>query len=244
MEAIILKLMNELVAFFKKKSQKNDSPDIDRNLLEIIKTLSTGKVSSIFDVGACHGRYSLASSHFFLQADIHCFEPFPEAFDVLKKNLKGDRFHLNNVAVSNKIGNEKFYVNNLHETNSLLPSAHTNSIIDKLIKSKSEIIVGVTTIQDYCDSEKINCIDILKIDAQGNTINVLEGCLDLLVQGRIKFIQCEVEFLEIYQNQKLFHHIATYLEQYNYHLFSLYNLHFDVNDRLSWADALFYIPQQ
>lgn len=235
--------MKELLAFFKKKLIKDIVPDIDDNLLRIINKLAGENIANVFDVGACYGRYSLASSRLFLKADIHCFEPFPEAFKILQKNLNGNKFHLNNVAVSNEICKAKFYVNELHETNSLLPSAHTNSIIDKLTKSKSGMMVDVTTLQHYCDMEKINIIDLLKIDVQGNTLNVIKGCFGLLTDGRIKFIQCEVEFLEIYKNQKLFHHIATYLEQYNYHLFSLYNMHFDVNDRLSWADALFYKPQ-
>ena len=221
-----------------------DQINIDGGILEVIKYLGRKEVSNIFDVGAFHGRYALASSKVFENAKIHCFEPSPRAFQVLQRNLVGDRFSLHNSAVSDITGTTKFYLNENHETNSLLLSTQTNSVVDHLTKYRSEISVDAITLQQHCRDRNIDSIDLLKVDVQGATMNVIEGCSELLQKGKIRLIQCEVEFLEIYKNQKLFHHVATYLEKNDFSLYSLYNLHFDVNERLSWADALFYKPNE
>ncbi len=227
-----------LERFLFRKTRKNN-PVIDSQVLEIIKS-ELIDASIVFDIGACHGSYSLAAINIFTAPNIHCFEPFPEAFEILKCNLTGENTTLNNCAISDKTTREIFYVNSLRETNSLLPSNLTNSSIDRLIKTEYNIIVNVETIDNYCRLKCIDEIDLLKIDAQGNTLNILKGSESLLRSNKIKCIQCEVEFLEIYKNQKLYHDIAGYLEQFGYRLFSIYNLHYDVNNRLSWGDAVFF----
>jgi FkbM family methyltransferase len=210
------------------------------SILDAIATLCHGKANVVFDIGAYHGQYAAQAMKQIDITALHCFEPFPESFEVLKKNLEGTSCTAHPIALSDFAGVADFYVNQFNETNSLLPAVKTESQIDDLIQNKTVVQVAVRTLDGFCRAQEIEAVDVLKIDAQGNTLKILQGAKELLQKKAFGLIQCEAEFLEIYKDEALFHQIASYLEQFGYKLYSLYNLHFDVNQRLSWADALFY----
>ncbi|MDB5014018.1 MAG: methyltransferase FkbM family [Daejeonella sp.] len=231
-----LKFFHEFISNFKSKNES----DHHIKVIEVIKTLLNNQLRVAFDVGAHYGSYSKALNIMAKDAQIHCFEPFPEAFCKLKNNLiNNNNVHLYQIALSDINGNAKFYINNSEETNSLLPSAITNSEIDNLTQNNRIIDVSVRTLDSICQQQNIVSIDLLKIDAQGNTLNILTGAIQLLKSLSIKVIQCETEFLEIYISQSLFPQTAVFLEKYGYFLYSLYNIHYDVNQRISWADAVY-----
>lgn len=228
--------------FFKNTSSLNkEAADIDVQIIKIIKNLTSLNIDIVFDIGAHYGRYAKAINQQINNAEIYCFEPFPESFDILKGELNENCYHLFPLAMSDIESIQTFYVNELNETNSLLPSAVTNSEIDNLIVNKTIINVNVDTIKNFCKKEKIDHIDILKIDAQGNTINILKGATEMLQSKSIRIIQCEVEFIEIYKGQSLFHEVTSFLENFDYKLYSLYQIHYDINNRISWADALYFL---
>jgi FkbM family methyltransferase len=213
---------------------------VEKAILDDIVLLTRGQAEVAFDVGAHHGRYAAELAKRIAVKKIFCFEPFPQSFNELKKNLKDSIYHHQQLAVSNYSGVATFYVNYFDETNSLLPSAATGSGIDRLTEQQGLIEVTVETLENFCEKNSIRKIDLLKIDAQGNSYNVLKGAVELLRNKAFKLIQCEAEFLEIYKGEHLYHKIAILLEEYGYSLYSLYNIHYDVNGRISWADALFF----
>lgn len=209
---------------------------------EILK-ISNVEIKTIFDIGAHHGKYTTELIKKIKNYKIYLFEPYVKSFNVLSGNIKDKNCRLFQIALSDKVGFEKFYINNLDETNSLLPSAVTESYIDDLTKNESITSVEVSTIDIFCNDNSIDTINLLKIDVQGNTLKVLKGAFNMLQNKKIDLIQAEIEFVEIYQNQALFHHVTKYLEELGYELYSLYNLHYDINDRLSWADAIYSIKK-
>lgn len=221
--------------FFKKKANKEIAPDIFSDL----KTLCNGRAVVVFDIGAHHGDYAKRITNAVTLDYCYCFEPFKTSYEVLKSQLTENKFRKFQIALSDFEGYSDFYANQFDQTNSLLPAVKTNSSIDTLIANQAIVKVKVDTLDNFCDKNEISRIDILKIDTQGNTYGVLNGAKYLLENGLIGIIQCEVEFIEIYKDEQLFHKIAIFLEEYGYELYSLYNLHFDINNRLSWADAIF-----
>jgi len=221
--------------FLTKSDRKVDVPDI----FDDLKILCNGKAPVVFDIGAHHGDYAKKINSVITLNECYCFEPFEDSFNVLKSQLIGKNFRKFQIALSDFEGQSKFYSNQYDQTNSLLPTVKTNSSIDNLIANKAITSVNVETLDNFCDRNGIKRIDLLKIDTQGNTYGVLNGAKRLLESNGVGIIQCEVEFIEIYRNEQLFHRIALFLEEHGYQLYSLYNLHYDINNRLSWADALF-----
>jgi FkbM family methyltransferase len=224
---------------FKRKNFNPEMHPVDKNILTVITGLSGNQVKSIVDAGAHHGRFASAALGFWPGVKLYCFEPSPEAFENLKRNLDGLNCELFNCALAGKPGISEFFLNKNSETNSLLKSISTNSAVDAETSNMSTITVEVKTLDEIFADKLLNKIDLLKIDVQGATLPVLEGAVSLLKQQNIRMIQCEVEFISIYKDEALFNSIWSFLEKFSYELYSLYNLHYDINERLSWADALF-----
>ena len=76
------------------------------------------------------------------------------------------------------------------------------------------------------------------MDVQGFELDVLRGDEHLLRNQKIKFIYCEVEFLEIYKGQTLDEDVIKYLRAFDYVPVYLYNINYS-NENIAWCDVLF-----
>ena len=141
--------------------------------------------------------------------------------------------------MSSSSGINDFFVDKSSETNSLFPSKKVNSAIDDLTSGIDKITIHTLTLNEFCASHNIDRIDLLKLDTQGSELEVLKGSDSLLKTQSILAIYCEVEFIEIYEDQPLFDEIFRYLATYGYTLYNLYNLNSLETGQLAWADALF-----
>ena len=207
--------------------------------IDRIKTESS-QFKTVFDVGAYHGKFideMLLSNP---RLTVHSFEPYNISFQFLVNKFKKQQNVLvNNYAVSDKAGQANFNINAFAETNSLLESASVNETINSLTKKESDQTVQVISLGDYCLQNSIAEIDLIKIDTQGNSFNVLTGLAALLKEKKIKYLYVEAEFIEIYKNEKLFSEIESLMRSFDYGIVDLYNLNYLNNDRLAWCDVLF-----
>ena len=121
----------------------------------------------------------------------------------------------------------------------MLNSNRTDSWIDSATETKHSIKVQTDTIDHFCERMSIESIDILKLDVQGAELLVLEGARRMLENKKINLIFTEVEFIEIYKGQPLFHEITAFLSAYNYQLFGLHTAHKFDNGQLAWGDAIY-----
>ena len=173
-----------------------------------------------FDVGAHEGMKSHLYSEIFPNAEIFSFEPFPESFKILeKKNIK--RVKAYNFGFSNKRSTETFFCNVGSATNSLLELSDKASVTwkgNKWLKKTSSINCHFHTIDEFCQENKINLIDFMKIDVQGAEYLVLEGAKSILKNKRIKYVQMEIIIGDTYKNQKPFSYYIKLFEDYGYKL--------------------------
>ena len=173
-----------------------------------------------FDVGAHEGAKSNLYSKLFTNAEIYSFEPFPESFKILeKKNIK--RVKAYNFGFSNKKSTDTFFCNIGSATNSLLELSEKASVTwkgNKWLKKTSLIKCNFHTIDKFCEENKIDFIDFIKIDVQGAEYLVLEGAKNILKNKKIKYLQMEIIIGDTYKNQKpLFYYIKLF-EDYGYKL--------------------------
>jgi FkbM family methyltransferase len=132
----------------------------------------------IFDVGAYDGGTAIKYHKYFPLANVYSFEPFAKSFIKLDETASKNSFIIPiNAAASDKVDIANLYVNNMDATNSLLPSAITNSYLDGLTKLDHIESVITTTIDQICIERNIDFIDILKIDVQGGGLEVHTGQL-------------------------------------------------------------------
>lgn len=87
-----------------------------------------------------------------------------------------------------------------------------------------EVDVETTTLDRFCEIEKVSEIDFLQIDVQGADLDVLHGATNFLVKS-VLAVQIEVEFSELYKGQPLFADVDIFLRGQGFSLFDLYRSH-------------------
>ena len=219
--------------------------NINRDAFLMQRMLLSNRGGTILDMGARIGETTAKYSHLFPGSTIYSFEPFPDSFKQLKQRFnKNDFIKPVNLAVSNKRGTMKFYVNRDSGTNSLLPvvSGVDHWVKPKIIENIDVIEVPVTTIDEFCKQQSINDIQILKMDIQGGELLALEGAKGKLKKEAISVIYTEVWFIKVYEGGALFNELYSFLSGFGYKLFDIYNFEHDVKGQLKWADAIFVSP--
>ncbi len=194
----------------------------------------------VLDVGAYQGNFVSEILKINPSITIHAFEPFAASWSLLNTKFSGKgNVVINHAAVSDTAGNALLNVNAFKETNSLLDSSTVNENIDLLTKHQSTETVEVVTLDEYCIAQSIAQIDLVKIDTQGNSYQVLQGMEILLKAKKVKYLYVEAEFIEIYKNEKLFSEIELLMRSYGYSICNLFNLNYVDKKKLGWCDILF-----
>ena len=199
-------------------------------------------IKTIVDVGAFEGQTTLQLNSEFPNATIYSIEPYIDAFKKLEKCTKEfPNIHPCNIALSDDGGIRELYIRNKKAGNSLLKNS--DEIDEHIVPHTCDITgkqdVSVWRLSSFCNHHNIKTIDILKLDAQGCELDILEGASMLLRTSVIRFVYLEVLFVSLYKDQGYFEDILKIMRHSGYRLFSLYDIH---NDRegIKWADALFY----
>jgi FkbM family methyltransferase len=172
----------------------------EKYLLRYLKSRFNNKHKKIiFDVGANRGEY-VAHVLDILKDNvlIYAFEPLKEAGKVLKKNFsRYQKVKILNTGLSDKKGRSVIYFDeNISELASLYKRQHLSMSLPVKLDKKETI--DLTTLDWFCIKNRISRIDLVKIDAEGNELKVLQGAKNMLGENRINFIQSGTYFRDIY----------------------------------------------
>jgi FkbM family methyltransferase len=143
----------------------------------------------ILDVGANVGDWTASllevSDDIRIQTQVHAFEPCSGTFEQLSERLKNmPSVTLVNAACSRQAGTAMMHVYGR--------GAGTNTLaepIDGRITLSEE--VQLITVDSYCESNKIEKIDLLKIDAEGYDYEVIAGAGEILDRQAVRMLQFE-----------------------------------------------------
>ena len=131
----------------------------------------------------------------------YAFEPIPETFERLQKNLAeldGAPPRPMQIAFSDEIGEAEMVVmQKLGGTNSLEFDASMASAAEDVVRVRKTILAT------FCDEEKIDRIHLVKIDTEGHDSFVLKGAIDLFREGRIDVAQFEYNHRWVYSRSFL-----------------------------------------
>ena len=184
----------------------------------------------IFDVGAHVGRYSEKLTLAFPKAKLFSFEPASSTYDVLKRTMSlypiAQTFR---VALDKTIGQKKF---------STQSRSQGNHIIAPYSEEEDYELIDVFTGQAFCKNHGIETIDYLKIDTEGNDLNVLVGFADMLNSAAINYIQVECTTNldnKFHVKLEMFIH---FLHPFGYRLFGIYDFErqiYATNQKLNGA---------
>lgn len=148
----------------------------------------------IIDGGANIGIATIFFKDMYPQARIICFEPDPNAFQVLSKNVEVN--NLTNVTLINAaLAKDNGIIDFYGQIHSKEPDARGNSIVEAwgLQRAVSNTIqVEAVKLSSYINEP----VDLLKLDIEGAEQQVLEE-----VQGKLHFVNQIT--LEIHQSDKI-----------------------------------------
>ncbi len=157
---------------------------------------------TIFDIGANKGQSIKFFSKIFNKPTIYAFEPSPRTFASLKKfveKLDGLEISIYQIGIGEKEQTINFYESILSETSTFaLPDQDSNYLKRKnrILFQSSEtaftsIPTHVTTIDTFLNDNKVELIDVLKIDVEGFELEVIRGAQHALRDGKVKVVQFE-----------------------------------------------------
>jgi FkbM family methyltransferase len=205
------------------------------------RRLMGNNVQVIVEVGAADGRDAAAYCKDFPKAVVHAFEPMPGSFAKLATEAASSdgRLLAYQQAMSDNRGSASFFVAEWEQASSLLKPAVTGSTFDAYHATRQEIEVALETLDLFCMDKGIDHINLLKLDAQGAELKILEGAKQLLSAGKIDVIYSEIQFTELYENAAQFWQIWQLLSQHDYSLHNIYNLNHNHIGKICWGDAIF-----
>lgn len=179
----------------------------ESDLIEEIKCKFVGKGKNMVDIGANVGYYSLSLSKVFKQ--VYAFEPTPVAYHALCGGiaLNGYSYHVHpyEMAIGNEcqVGTQTLQI--------VAEDAGGNSFTNPLNSEKinNDIIVPCNTL----DSFDLQDISYIKIDVEGNELEVLEGAVNTINKYK-PFISIEIWDKDFYKDKR--EKVLNYLSALGY----------------------------
>jgi FkbM family methyltransferase len=186
---------------------------------DITHRLPQFRAEIVFDIGANVGQSTRKYLFWFSAAQIFCFEPVELTFNKLQKNLQEhSNVHCFKLALggSNSRGDMV-----LHGPSERFFLVRTPEELSQYSQEKVEK-VAIQTLDDFCKNSDIKKISYLKIDTEGNDLEVLKGAQGLLSEQRIDIVEVEAGMNPENTRHVPFEELTQYLEQRNYFLFGIY----------------------
>jgi FkbM family methyltransferase len=164
------------------------------------------------DVGANVGHYTLmAAALVGPKGKVFAFEPSPYAYSQLAKTIKKNglaQVFLIEAGLSDRPDRLQLYVPKAEVGN------HNSTLIP--VADFLPIEVSVERLDTYLTEQKINHVDLLKIDVEGFEPNVFRGAGSYITEGKIAAILCEFNQFWLQANQSSSRQLYQFLVQQGY----------------------------
>jgi FkbM family methyltransferase len=187
---------------------------------DIKSNLPKVRISTVFDVGANIGQSATEFAKHYPASQIYCFEPVQETFGRLQKDLGGrPNIHTFNFGLGARSAQRKMVLEGMHQMYHLQPEDGEAVVAEDSARVEQ---VSLETLDEFCERQGIAHIDFLKIDTEGNDLDVLTGADDMLRRQEVDIVQVEAGM-----NQRNRHHVRfelfmEFMEQRGFYLFGIY----------------------
>ena len=218
-----MKLIQKILHFSRRFTEQDE-------LSKTLNDLGLKNNLMIFDVGAHKGQTSLHFCKLFPQSFIHAFEPSPYLFAEIEKNLsKKKNIRCHNFALGET--NEKAFL-----------TKPNSDLCGQVIKAqeKNSTSISVRRLDEFCQVEKIDSIDLLKIDVEGNELSVLRGVSGMFERNAIRAILLECDFNKDDKQHSYFFDIFDFLSEKNFCFHGLFDVvRYSPSYGIGFCNALF-----
>ncbi len=151
------------------------------------------EIKHVIDIGGHHGDWSYKLLLFFNIKKLYIIEPNKISFQVLEKKFKNEKYNklinIYNLFLDKEEKNITLY--DTFNEGSTLSTRYKEVLEIKKIKNLKTSTIKSTSLDNLIKNEKISKIDLIKIDCEGNELNILSGSLFTLKNIEPKFILFE-----------------------------------------------------
>ncbi|MDQ4077233.1 MAG: FkbM family methyltransferase, partial [Chloroflexota bacterium] len=144
------------------------------------------------DIGANEGQTITLLQRVFDDPTIHAFEPSHKLFQLLQSKNFGVRVSLHNVALGKEPAKREFINYEKSGLSSFLALDVHGEHPFRDVEVEAREVVEVETVDRFLQQNRIDTIDLLKIDTQGFDLEVLSGATGALQAGIIRNVLVEL----------------------------------------------------
>jgi len=170
------------------------------DFIQFLCFLNNNDTINLIDIGTNEGKFSKDFLLFFPKCNsINCFEPLSYLNDKIKENLKIKpdlKYQIINKALSNKIDKQKIYYDKNNTELASLNEYNINyrksfpDLTNNEYKASSEEIVEIDLLDNFCKDFSLNNEFVVKIDTQGNELEVIQGGIETLRRSSVVLLEC------------------------------------------------------
>lgn len=184
----------------------------------------------IVDIGANVGNFTLASDIFYRDSKIYAVEPVKNTYDILKFNTKQhENISIFNMAVGDRNEVKKIYFSDDENDRA---SFFEENIVDK--KEVKSVDIDVIRLGDLLEKQRLDSVDVLKIDVEGFEREVIDG-----LGERIDSIRYLIIEIHLKKNKNNFVYINNYLSNNGFLLMRIGKIWEDENRMIDTFDIIY-----
>lgn len=159
-------------------------------------TLKNRRNGVVIDVGANVGNYSKKVFEVNESLMVYAFEPHPLNYDKLVVNIQNPGFFPNQFAVGAASGVVDLYDYQFNDGSS--HASLYKDVIEDIHQAQSTCHnVTIITLGDFLRNMQLQSITLLKIDVEGNELDVLRGMHDYITSGKVEVIHFEFNEMNV-----------------------------------------------
>ena len=220
----------------KKKKEESyfRNPDMISGLSRV--SLLNLPITTIVDVGAAQGTWSLSAKEFWPDCNFVLFEPLHERkmeLEILAKQNPG--FHIINSAAGKNKESIKYFVSNDLDGSGVADQS-------KVVNENEVRVVDVTRIDAEIKQLQLKGKYLIKLDTHGFELPILEGCEEILNDVSLFVIECYG--FQIANNSLLFWEMCRHMDTLGFRLFDLVDVMRRPRDGAFWQCDAFFIHKE
>ena len=163
----------------------------ETDALKTVQSMIHSDSAVLLDVGANKGEFTkrIVETWKGRPYQLYAFEPSQKTFAMLQNAIpKSGTVHLVNMGLGDKPGHVDLFSD---KEGSGLASVYPRDLSYHQIKFSNHETIEVTTLDLFCEQNKISYIDFLKLDVEGHELAVLSGGKRMFGEGQVKIVQFE-----------------------------------------------------
>jgi len=187
----------------------------------------------VLDIGANHGNWTRAALNYFPEAEYLLIEP-QDHLKVCVQDLidSGYKIRWINAGVADKSGTLRFYISDRDDSSTFLPREEQAQT-----RVASETMVEVKTLDSIVSAYNLPAPDMVKIDAEGLDLKVLQGASSLI--GKTDVFLLEAGVLCPFENSVA--RVISTMDKFGYRLVDITEMNRSPKHGVLWLTELVFL---